>query len=552
MFNCKIPSKILLQIILFLTWFGLSAQVEILPERPYEKLVIEGLSPIWYETSFDSTFIGGDTCDGYNLFEKSFFIDVLFEYPYFYKIYHKWGVYQANGTYIEKRNIETGELIWQIYYGLPVDTYQEFGRLMYINNLDQLEVISQLKPSKYKDPKDLLSTYDNTLLSKRIYQKETGQLIHFESPNVMDSTLLMTDFSIWVNYNKFLKNNSDSITYYRFNTYIDNGVKKNHLFSTIDHTTTLNNLKTKVVIGNDLPTYENLVRLSENEYILVEKGLDSGHVNILYFDKEFNLKEQYTSEFIGVNPNSNRFKGFDPVHQTILISYQNVSNGIDPTPYDLIVLDRQGKILRRTTLDKYYTSKFAILNANDHTEIRIIACGIKFDENDRVYSYLDILNWKDNNMIVDKRFYIKDSLRILADFQIHQTNPDHLLINWWERTYYYDQFGEITFDVHSSAMAWTYIKTSDLITASTDFNNHTITCKVYPIPARDQVTLEFDELVTGSVLIHDISGRFIQSLRIENSKLCKIDVSSLNQGTYIIYLKNYNNQISKAEVLYKF
>jgi hypothetical protein len=70
-------------ILLFLQTSGFYAQIHlnILPKRPYESLIFKELKPIWYETLYDPAFIGGDTCNGYNLFKRmhdilEFFDDV--------------------------------------------------------------------------------------------------------------------------------------------------------------------------------------------------------------------------------------------------------------------------------------------------------------------------------------------------------------------------------------------------------------------------------------------------------------------------------------------
>lgn len=539
-------------LIIFLTNIGYS-QHKITPVRPYEKLVINGLNPIWYETMYDSTFIGGDTCDGYNLFERNFYIDLIYEDSFFYKISHKWGVMQANGTYIEKRNLNSGQLVWQNYYGLPVDDYQEFGRLMFLNKENNLEVISQLKPTGYADSTDLLFTYENTILTSRIYNKENGNLLYYSNPDIEDTTLFRTDFSIWINPNDFLSRLDDSLYYYEFQVILNNGWHLDHLFASIHWNMKKDDVRIKNIKAIDAPTQENVIRISDHEYLLVEKGRDTGQVILLYLDSNFNEVERQFSEFIGININSVRFHSFDPMNNTILISYRHPSNWNDPTPYDLILLSREGKILRRTTLDPYYTSKFALLSGNNHENITLIACGINSDENQRWYSYIDILDWSEDSTIITNRFNIQDSLRIIADLQVHNVRPNHVLLNWWERSYYHDDNGLITFDVHSSAISWAYFKTNDLIAKTKDIVN-VLQCRVFPNPAKEFINIEFEESVNGKLLIHDVSGRYITSIPIQNEYKKEIEVSYFLPGMYTIYFQNTDvrrKEIIRASIFYK-
>jgi hypothetical protein len=546
-------TKTLLWIPIFIWSIIASAQIRILPQRPYEKLTFEGLHPVWHETCFDATFIGGDTCNGYNLFERSFYEEALFEYPYFYKIHHRWGLSQANGTYIQKRHIETGQLIWQTYYGLPVDDRQEFGRLLYLNEQNQLEVISLLKRSAYKTPGDGLTSFI-TIPSKRIYDKQTGHLLFADLPDVNDTTLFQTNFSVWKNYNKFIRKNSDSLTFYDLEVILNNGWFFNHIFSKLQIHTKKNDVVKKVIKGNDGITLENLIKIHENEYLIVETGSDSGQAIFMYFDGEFNLKEQHFSDFIGINIKSLIFRSYDPVRNTILLTYRHLPNGKDPTPQDLIVLDRQGNILRRATLDAYYKDTYGILSGSDHNEIQVLASGINSDENKRWFTYMDVLDWNEDGFHVTKRYHAQDSLRIFADLQIFQVTPDHYLINWWERSFYYDQYDAIRFDIFSSAISWIYIKASDLITVNTKDIENSFPCKVYPVPALDRLHIEFDTPVKGTIMIYDMAGRFIQSIPVDNLQKTEADVSFLTQGSYVLYIHQMDgskNQMQKAGVFYK-
>lgn len=403
------------------------------------------------------------------------------------------------------------------------------------------------------DPEDFLTSYI-TVPSKRIYDKHSGSLLSAELPDVNDTTLFQTNFSVWSNYNKFFRKDPDSLIFYKLDVKINNGWFYNHEFTPVSINIKKDQINTKKFSGNDGTTKENLIRLHENEYLLVEIGRDSGQAIFLYLDSAFNLKEKYFSDPIGINIGSLKFRSYDPVRKSILLTYEHPQNGISSTPQDILVLDRYGKIIIKCGLEAHYNQNYGILSGSNHNDLKILANGIGFDEKRRMYSFLDVLEWKEDSFHVEKRYYAKDSLRVITDFQIHQVTPDHFLINVWERSFYYDQNGLINFDLFSSAISWMNIKASDLITVNTTTIQNTFPCKLYPLPAHDRLNVEFDTPVTGGINIYSLDGKFIQSVSVENTDKIYTDISLLVPGSYVMYFINASdkkNNMQKMGVFYK-
>jgi hypothetical protein len=530
-------------------------QYNIMPKRPYEPIVFENLEPVWYETLFDTTFIGGDTCDGYNLFERSYFADVVFEDTYLYKINHKFGTTQYNGTYIEKRNFVTGQIIWRNYYGLPVDKYQEFGRVLFINEKNQLEVLSQLKTSPYADTNDYLISFDNCLLTKRIYDKHSGALLSAELPDISDSTLLRTTFSMWQNSDEFFIAGPDSFIYYRFHNILPKTFHFEHQLAKIGYNNKNESLKFNSIAAIDLTTQEFLIQLDSNTNLLVEADRNKGKAVLRYTDNFLNLKEEFYSDSISYHLNGLSFKSYDPINESILLINSDMPTGFGQTAYEVIILDKKGKILTRARLPNHYSRRFEFLTGNDHSEIRLMASGFDVTERGRIFTFLDILTINKNGEInMEKRFPVIDSLRFLANFQLFLQDDEHFLIHWWERSYFYNNNNLPQFDIKSSAMAWLKLRKTDLFPVNTEDFQLNLLMDVFPNPASEKLHIVFDQEIIGNISIHDIHGKYLDSKKIQNQKNIELDVSNLHSGAYVLYFEPNdikNRQKIRAKTFYK-
>jgi hypothetical protein len=64
---------------------------------------------------------------------------------------------------------------------------------------------------------------------------------------------------------------------------------------------------------------------------------------------------------------------------------------------------------------------------------------------------------------------------------------------------------------------------------------------MYPNPATDVVSIQFDDLYKLKVTIYDVIGREVFSKLLKKSNK-NIDISSLGSGTYIVQITNKNNE----------
>jgi len=68
---------------------------------------------------------------------------------------------------------------------------------------------------------------------------------------------------------------------------------------------------------------------------------------------------------------------------------------------------------------------------------------------------------------------------------------------------------------------------------------------LFPNPATDEVTILFDAKMPLIVTIYDILGREMLSVSAEfnESNQCKLDVSQMGEGVYLVVLRNYNRHL---------
>ena len=89
-------------------------------------------------------------------------------------------------------------------------------------------------------------------------------------------------------------------------------------------------------------------------------------------------------------------------------------------------------------------------------------------------------------------------------------------------------------------MATEMVDVDFIITALEELNNTSF--KVYPNPAKEQITIEFREVKSGKLIIRDISGREVLVQKFTQTPTVSISVQELSQGVYFL---SFNNKVIK-------
>lgn len=79
--------------------------------------------------------------------------------------------------------------------------------------------------------------------------------------------------------------------------------------------------------------------------------------------------------------------------------------------------------------------------------------------------------------------------------------------------------------------------------------NNQLEVEIYPNPARDDVFINFPNQQDAFLMIYDMTGRQIYSQLLLNQKRNRIQVSSLDKGTYFFYIESKQQNVIKKVVI---
>lgn len=523
------------------------------PKRPYEPLTFPNLTPIWYQINYDSTMIS-DSSDGYNYFNIPTDVPDIIDGDYLYSAYYKFGKREAfTGTYITKRNINTGELIWRVRYGYPDDPRQEIVRLMYLNEDGNIETINQVKKDPYLTNKWLFQ-YDFFVHSKRIFDNNNGSLLNHDVVDYNDSEAYYTSFNYFSRSGIFFKE-GDSIRYFTIRKDPRLDTFAFHYYGgLINYNSKANNVKEKMLQSTYYTssmtdyTQTNPARINDDIYLFVEY-YDDHPVDGLYFrytDKNMNIKEEYLSDqdlgyatglfqLNRISEDQNRFLFFNSLPP----DDPNASNN----KTDILILDREAKLLNKVEISHNYPI-FEILEWYDDNALKILAVRSYGSRETNDYRIsLDLLNVNSDGIIsIEKNFVNEDSLRYLTNIICRKIDRNRFLLKLREGSQAIEN-GRIVNDIGAKAFSYMMIDGSEFnIGTSTQEIIPELNAYLYPNPGHDELNIDFLETFSGKYDIISATGAKMNSGIISNETRSKIDISMLPKGMYSIVLKSKDSR----------
>lgn len=520
------------------------------PKKPYTKLTYPELNIIWYEVNYDSTMIS-DTSDAYNSFSLTPGVQEIIDDNFLYSSFYLYGKFEAfTGTYITKRDLRTGKMIWKIRYGFPLDPRQEIVRLMYINKDGNLETINQVKREPYLT-NQWKSSYTTFVHSKRIFDLETGEQIFHDIPVYNDSNYFFTKIESFSTSSSFFRE-KDSIRYFAL---IKDPRPDTFLFHMYGSLINYNSKKNEVVTNQLSPVkhgFSNMLdynltnptRLNDNEFLFIEYIDENPEDGIMlrFTDKEMNVVEEAaSSEDMGyatglvqlhmVSEDQQRFLFFNSVPSADPLAQQN--------QLDILILDRNAKLMRKVELSHKYARSLEILEWNDDNSMIVIG--------NRVYGSsatgdfrvgLDVIYIDSEGKVsIVKTYYATDPLKNFTVAKKLIKQADKYLLKFAESSFYENSFGTKSNDYNAKAVSYMLVDAASFkINTSTNENISELDVSLYPNPSRDYISLDFIESFSGSYSIYDINGRLMLNAQIHNKTRLMIDISCLNTSTYYINL----------------
>jgi hypothetical protein len=499
--------------------------------------------------NFDPAIVS-DSSDGYNCFRIPYDIPDIIDDTAIYSINFKRGKWDLFiGTYITKRDLYSGNLVWQIEYGLNDVNRQEVAILFYLNNDGNLEVINLLRPDPYLVlVNESIDTNPKLILTKRVFDVKSGKLLFFNNPDYNDKSLEKSRFGYFGRSNSFYLEGIGKIRKFS-GIYLDTISYKVAYESTLldiaDNFKVLkkDTLQTvhRAINFGDIHFQQLPTKIEENLYLFVEKVLVKNQYQIFlrYTDSDLIIKEEYLSDIINQEVNNLSLRMISDDKLKFL--FTNNVNIFDPSGerrYDILITDRKGKVLNQVRLDTKYDINYDILEWNKDNSLKLLAANYTLTENNQLFHHLDILNI-DNNGDIEQwnRFFSADSLRGLVIPTVRKLSNNKFLLRFSEVSEYrMPESGNIVPDIEAQATshmlvdgAYFGIKSNvdDYTTISSNVN-------LYPSITSKDVNLKFEDPFTGKIEIYSCDGILRKKIICSQSLYEKIDCIGLSNGFYLV------------------
>ena len=448
------------------------------------------------------------------------------------------------GTYIEKRNMNSGELIWWSTTGYARDSIREDVCTFYINADRELDVTYYGEIQYFPYPPFL----GDCQPLARVYDGETGEIINvvsnesnsIESDGLLDWKLTTRDlFRTETGYSRIkLIPNQEPLDY-------DFQIKK------YDHNLDLVSIDT-VYFDRDRRSYESRGRTIQlddrfvklrrsSEYSIdqpKEDGLFADYT--AYFDfYSSDFEYEYSRDISGIVPYYWEFNSPRKMNDLILLSTRD-SVDIGVISYRAFTyFDKEGELVKIDNFSNIPTSAMYVANIpNTNQHIYLSERFVQPRE-----FYWDFYQSDGNGNITRLNTITPKNGDIYGNVSDIMISEDlQVLVR-----YAYFGYDDIVPGTNSgfSNYALTAIAASDigLIPVSTkdvqqDEMQHVF--EVSPNPAISHAVLTFDKAVSGTLSIRSIDGRLQSTSTISQQQEYILDVSAMPSGTYLVTFEDTN------------
>ena len=528
-------------LIIFISFYPFIATAQ-LPSKPYEKVKLKVLQPIWYETAYHPDLVS-DLCDGYNYFEYCNNCDKIFDGENVYMIL---GTIQSGsnwGAYIEKRNMGTGELLWRTKYHKNDLQYQEVLKKWYLNDHDELVVFGLRKYKTPLEDNSLFCIYEDTArVTYRVYDTKDGHLKEYINPPNSDTLAANVVASININLptpNIFRTNDPDVYRYTQSRTREADGTFiPNHQLRTFYMDKYGHHLSPEdtIVLGEQ-QVFHNLKQLSPDTLIYLEQDILTGQkLKIHFLDIDLNkLKTIELDSLPFLRGLVFLFKA--KKDQFFVLDYSSYPGPDIRELLTLMLYDDKGKLVdyyRYDNLNDGY-----LFTMVDYLEKRkkLIFAGAKWlgDHSDFYIITSDGKGGKDTLVTIQPT----DLSRSILPQTIHELDNDKIMVTWLEGLLIKDNF-QTKFDRNARAVSTLLFHAADLglSTVGTEEASRYKEMNIMPNPVRDKFQIQLDDILDGDIGLYDNLGKRVLHRLVSDESTVDIDVSTLPSGVYYIKLKS--------------
>lgn len=486
--------------------------------------IFKEYQPVWMYATKDTTAFD---YPGYFDNNKIWLSEDFVKGDYLYSLYEY--QLQANlvdGGIVEKLNLNSGTVEWQDVYDLRTIEKNEEPNNMFINLSGDIEVLGLR--NKERDEKDGGSRFNDLVI--RRYDNETGVLKQYVFPQPDDTERInlpwlvdrglfdynTEEYQLIRTYGDFGENfvwgyilDEDGKLLHGDTTYFDDGFEMHKKF-------TMN------MVGNDTLT---MLLFSHNTYSQIEDSFDFKYY-IKLFDRRLN---ELNSFDITDDLNAkNRFR-MEPMYSDnkyIVYRYVNEPEFFD-WRYYFMIYDYQGNFQ-----DSINLLDIGIPQANltRISEDEFLVCGEAFEAGE--YNPLYFYKKKIGEPIQFlKKIELKKKDFALVPISLYVLDNNDILFNGYYRpitlsfqdkkTYFPIKIRFAAKDIDITSSKEIDIKESKLIYIS-------------PNPAKSSLTLDFDDVFSGNIVIFDALGRSVLDKTLQNAAKQDVDISGLPNGIYFV------------------
>lgn len=507
------------------------------PVRPFEKIKFEGLDPIWHTTFYDTTYNEG-IGDGYNrLLVISSEVKPIIQGNHLYLCLHHVGVEEVIGTFIKKVDLATGNELWSDYFGLPKDTNQEIGRLMYINSDGNVELVCQLKTDPYGFAYSLYNN-KNMLFTKRIYNQENGSLLEWYRPDNNDTLHLRSVYSMFQYSGELLKKDDELVYIQRVsngNPLQDYSIteSKNAVF-TKDLTRSFLKTEDAIFVPKIIPD-------GNDAYLIPEMNVGRNTLRLKFVDSQFKETNVQTVEdeslhilqLISYKPEEEKLLFFHFLKDDIPFD--------DLTPCEIRIYDYRANLLKKVAIPLEYGANFWVLDWDDDDNVIVAATTFMINESVVEKNELHILKATGSEISLLKSFASKDSLRYLNLNNALNTysikiDDTKILLSAVERSMSTTQFNSVVNDVSAVAQSIFLLDISNLgIVSTKNTAKDDMFFTLVPNPVMDIVHIMMkDNSFKGKISIMDHLGRMVKDTDVDHESQISIPLDNLANGIYYV------------------
>lgn len=512
----------------------------------YVPFNLEDTNIDWSHVSKDSTIDGhlieGSTAtfDGYSHLRQFYDLDRfrLIEEGYLYQIHRTMFDNDISGALIEKIDIETGELIWNIVYDQRTQERREFLSRAKIEN-GSLLLYNLLITTDDPEPIDwpvVALGWAEGYLKIREYDLISGELIHESIPDTSLSLKLIQNHSF---DEAVMSIKDDFISVYTHN-WSDNGPSIlidsiNLSGQLINSTDTLYSLLGDLDWANSWQADNHLMYIDEEEdkfywmdfYTKQPWSVDSTRANI-------NVYHDNSIELIEVN--------FPDKHNVQTFSIIDVDSGrillklfYPDETISYVLLDEDGTFFWKVDL---VSEGIRFIQVDDLSDFVLVTDGGTTDGK----SQINIMKYEDGNLEERGKVVLADENYYMYPYEIQSVSDNEFLISveYRENINPYPLQGSFRsiFKVDGKHIG---INPSVF---TEDIENDMANINVFPNPFLNYFSF-YSEKQKGNMRLYSSSGHLLLSQKIEKGHNTAI-TSEISNGIYYLSLQYEDFKITKA------